>query len=74
MPRKPEIARNVVVLPAPLVPRIADDLLRADRQSDALHRGDHALVDDLDLVDLRAGLAHLRAPASGRYLKGQSRK
>src|SRR5262245_22879699 len=44
-----------------------------DRKRDALHGGDGPLVDNLDLVDLKQG-SHLRDPANGLYLNGQSRK
>ena len=74
MPRKPEMARSIVVLPAPLVPRMRDDLARRDRERDALHGGDGALVDDLELVDGEQGVAHRRGPATGRCLNGHSRK
>ena len=45
-----------------------------DRQCNALHGGNDALIDHLDLVDLEHSGSHLRAPASGLYLKGQSKK
>src|SRR5262249_3264187 len=48
--------------------------VRPDRQRAALHGGNRALVDALDFFNLEQSLIHLRAPASGRYLKGQSRK
>src|SRR4029077_2714921 len=44
------------------------------RQCDALHGRNHALIDHLDLDDLEQSGGHLRAPASGLYLKGQSKK
>ena len=52
----------------------AHDLPGRDGQRDALHRGDGALVDDLELVDGEQGSGHLRAPATGLCLNGQSRK
>src|SRR5262245_7501683 len=41
-----------------------DDLSGLDRERDALHRCDRALVDDLELVDGEQG--HRRPPATGR--------
>ena len=67
MPRKPEIARSVVVLPAPLVPSRATIWPSSHRQGHALHGGDGPLVDDLDLVDLQAAASLICAfpPAAG---------
>ena len=69
------MARSVVVLPAPLVPRMRDDLAGCDRKRDALHRRDGALVDDLELVDGEQRVGH--RPRSRRLalcLNGHSRK
>ncbi len=49
-----------------------DDLPRLDRERDALHRRDGALIDHLELVDGEQG--HRRAPVTGRCLNGHSRK
>ena len=65
IPRKPEIARNVVVLPAPLVPSKATICPDCTVKRDALHGRDHAVIDHLDLFDAAATLpAHFRPPAS----------
>ena len=48
------MARRVVDLPAPLVPRMRDDLPGVSGQRDALHRRDGAVIDHLELVDARA--------------------
>ena len=50
IPRKPEIARKVVDLPAPLVPRIATIWPLLHRQAYALHRRDGAVIDHFKLV------------------------
>src|SRR5262249_28476347 len=45
-----------------------------DRQCNALHGSNDTLINHLDVVDLQQSGSHLRAPASGLYLKGQSKK
>ena len=77
MPRKPEIARSVVVLPAPLVPRRATICPRATVSDDALHRGDGAVIDHLELVDgeqRHGAIAHLRAPRDRPMLERPQQK
>ena len=61
----PEIARSVVVLPAPLVPSSATIWPCRHVERDALHRGDHAVIDDLELFDVQQRLAHLAPAAAG---------
>ena len=52
-----------------------DDLFGVNGKADALHRGDGAVIDDLEFLDLQqGGFAHLRQPATGRYLNGHIRK
>ena len=43
-----------------------DDLSRLDGETDALHRGDRAVIDDLELVDARAGGPRSSARARDR--------
>ena len=69
MPRKPEIARSVVVLPAPLVPSSATICPVSNRERDALHRRDGALVDDFELLDREQRVCHRPAPAAGAMLE-----
>ena len=55
-PRSPlsrlEMARSVVVLPAPLPPKDGDDAAFGHLQRHALEHQDHVVVDDLDAVDV----------------------
>jgi hypothetical protein len=55
-PRSPlsrlEMARSVVVLPAPLPPRMATMPPSRHLQRHALEHQDHVVVDDLDAVDV----------------------
>ncbi len=55
-PRSPssrlEMARSVVVLPAPLPPEQGDDAAFGHLQRHALEHQDHVVVDDLDAVDV----------------------
>src|SRR5262249_54447391 len=61
-------------LPGAVSAEDRNDLPFSDRQRNALNRSNRALVDDFDLPALEWGRGHLRAPASGLYLNGQSRK
>jgi hypothetical protein len=52
-----------------------DDLSTPHVEADALNRGDGAVIDDFELLDLKQWrIAHLRPPPTGRYLNGHSRK
>ena len=51
-----------------------DDPSRPERERDALHGRDGAVVNHFKLVDCEQRLAHLRAPDGERRLNGHSRK
>src|ERR687887_923841 len=51
-----------------------DDTTRLDRKGDALHGGDGALIDHLELVDCQQGGGHRRDPAAERCVNGHPRR
>src|SRR6478672_11850305 len=60
-------------LAGPIGTEKGNNLLFGYGQRNTLYCGDDALVDDFDFLNLKQG-GHLRVPASGRFLNGQSKK
>ena len=70
IPRNPEIARNVVVLPAPLVPSRATICFAPTESVMPCTAVIARVIDDLELVDLeQERVGHLRAPATRPVLE-----